>query len=598
MDKNKTEQPDIFLGVFPLSISDKDESVIFKSRKIVNLSRIDSYSFEIVSDLIIWEDFEVLYSWSYNGKSFNSWKSLRDFSGLDLSGDKEMWLKVGVVRIYHPSCPIKVNSPIEIKDFNFSVRLLPKVLPETSHTFDGLGGSNFYGSQYVDQKIEKTFDIYNLGNYFQIYKEISNVIHDYVGLDVEYVKTVPDDDTVDHFFREYSINREFKVKEFKIVVPGNEVHSQFPQFNPMSIDFADIPWEVHIVKERFEQTFNYKSRPIVGDFLYLPLTNKMYMVNGVVLDKSYMQATGSFYRVSLVKYENQAKISKKETTIDNLKLLTNSQSDFEDEHLMDFNDIVKPKEHDVLLSDNNWVWLSKNDKVITSNTPLEKNYVIISKNHYDFNKVGELEEAIVWNSFPEILDELSITFWFNTKSIENIYPLFSIVPEGKDSNSYYMDNADGLFVEITKTGVSFQDNIQEASNYKLLHTIQEDNWYAVVINISNIHNEVSLFLWGTNKERNSRLTLHNKITIPLNKDIFVNKKDLPNWRALGGNYKLTNMKVMSKVISEENQSLFLTQYIVNDSKNIYFVDTARPILDVDIQYTDKSQKDRLRKGFK
>lgn len=579
---------------FPINLKEDDETLIIISKKLFNLSRLNNFIYDINSDLNLWEDFEFLFSLSYDSKSFNSWKSLKNFEGLELSQFSDSWVKVKITRLGSK------RDLIEINNLDFDITLKPRIIPETSHTFDGIKGTkNFNPSDYIINNPHNMYDIYAMGDYYEVYKQLSNVVHDFTGIGVEYIKTVPDDSSVDHFFREYAINREFQVKDFKIVVPGNEFHSQYPAFNPFGADFSDIPWEVHIVKDKFEKTFGFDARPIRGDFLYLPLTNKLYMIDGVVLDRSFLEATGSFYKVSLVKYENQARIIKSEHTKDTLELATKGLKDLESKQMDEFNDVIKPREHDVILDSNNWVWQSFNNKVQISDKTLEKNYVIISKNYYDFSALGELEEAIVWKSSPSISNELSLTLWFNIQTISEIYPLFSYLSENEDCDSYGLSEGDGLFLNIKNDSITFTDNIgEDSTDYSLSVNIEKDNWYSVVVNINNTFDEISLFLWGTNLERNSRLTLLNKFTHKLCKRIVLEENSLPNWRALGGNYKMTNVKVMSKTISEENQSLFLTQYIVNDSKNIVFVDTARPILDKPKQSSDKSQMDKLRNNFK
>ena len=586
----------VFLVDFPCELTSKDQNIILISRKIVNLKYIHSFSYDVESTLNLWVDFEFYISWSYDNKSFNIWRNLIDFSGLEFPGDRDVWLKVAISRKN-----LKGNLlPIKINDFNFKLTLNPKLIPNTEHTFEGFGDYNqLNANDYIDKSSDLRYDIYAVSGYFEVYKEMSNLVHDFVGIEIDYIKTVPDDNSADYFFKEYSINREFEVKKFKIVVPGNEFHGQFPQYGPLAADFSDMPWETHIVKERFEECFGYNARPIRGDFLFIPLTNKLYLIDGVVLDRSFLESTGTFYRVSLIKYENKSNTINSKETIDNLDLLTTSMSDFDDQIIDEFKDIKKPNEHDVIIKNNNWVWenLNSNVDVITKN--LEKNYTIISKNYYDFSKVGEFEEAIIWNNLPQIQDELAINFWFKKQNINEIYPLVSMMSDEEDCKNYNLNKGDGLFIKIMNGSVTLDDYIGESNEpYKLDFNFNNEEWYGVNVNISNTFNEIGIWVWGFNSERNSRLTLLSNKRFPLCRKIQVNENDLPKWRALGGNYQLTNMKVMKKTISEENQSLFLTQYVVNDSKNIYFVDTARPFYDEPTQIADKSQIQRLRNNFK
>lgn len=596
---NHEKKESLFLKSFPFTISEEQDLAVFTSRKIINLKKIISYSFDINSDLSLWEDFALFYCWSYDGKSFNNWKTLKDFQGAEFSGDNNVWIKVAIKRLWDPSCPKPdILSPIQVLDFNFNLQLdfFDEVSPR--HTFDGFKNHN-QNNRFIQKNTKNLYNIYEVGTFFDIYEQMSNVVHDFVGINVEYVKTFPDDNSVDHFFKEYSINREFEAKEFKIVVPDNQFHSQTPQFNPFSIDFADVPWEVHIVKKRFEETFGVNARPIEGDFLYIPLVNKLYRINAVVLDKSFLEATGSFYKISLVKYENQSRVVKKEETLSEIDDFTFNMADNFKLELNNIKEVQKPMEHDVLMGNNNWVWEKLSPKVEISDEGIEKYYTIISKNYYNFKNLAFNEEAILWKNYPEIKNEVTYTFWFNIDNISEIYPLFSLTEEDKNCRGFSLKKGDGVYFKIEKDKISFIQNKNDTfESYDLNQNLEKNKWYALVVNINNSFNELSMFLWGDNNERNTKLTLYNKEVFNLPNKIYYEKEDLPLWRALGGNYKLTNLKILNKNLPEENQSLFLTQYIVKNSQHLVFVDSARKVLDVDYQPVDKSQMNRIRNDFK
>lgn len=110
-----------------------------------------------------------------------------------------------------------------------------------------------------------------------------------------------------------------------------------------------------------------------------------------------------------------------------------------------------------------------------------------------------------------------------------------------------------------------------------------NQWYAVVINFSNIFQQLSLFLWksqtliGSNDPvRNVELdniytstyqTL-SKVTIPSGN----------NWGIYGCNMAFTNFRIFTQPIEIEQQSLVLSQYVVKNTDLADIVDNASPQL--------------------
>lgn len=586
-------------NIFPYSLNDNLGFVNIISKKIINLKSIQGFIWSINSDLSIWEDFSIYYCYSIDNLSFNNWRSLENFTPVEFELPNSVKIKIGITK--NKEC-IK-EEDIIIESFDANVVLSPYIQPETKKPVSGLGTKNNHAYFQTGLEISKDnsdfFNIYDMGNYVHIYREMSNVIHDYVGLDVEYVKTISDESSVDHFFREYSLSKEFMVENFKIVVPNNEVHSQFPQVNPLNIDFSEMPWEVHIVKERFEEVFGLDSRPLTGDFIYFPLTNKLYMINGVVLDRSFVQSTGTFYRATLVKYEDQSKVIKSDFTVDKLDLLTTNLDDYSEEYENEIADTVKPLEHDVILISDDWVRKLVSNKVTIITKNVEKNNIVISKNYYDLSRLKENEQAIIWNNkYINFDKELTISFWFNlNQNINKVIPFINIEKLEEDCDD--IKNYKGFWLELMKNKIMFKDkseHYESSYDLNLKNNLSLNNWYAVIININNFYGELGLWLWDNNIGKTSNLTLLGKKTSKLDRSINISNAN-EDLFCLGGNYFLTNLKIMKKNIGEENQNKFLLKYITEDSKNLIFVDTARPILDTPIQYADRDQINKVKNKF-
>ena len=130
---------------------------------------------------------------------------------------------------------------------------------------------------------------------------------------------------------------------------------------------------------------------------------------------------------------------------------------------------------------------------------------------------------------------------------------------------------------IKINGIYYKYNVYQNSL-----SFNENQWYAVVINLNNLSRQLSLFVYETveqtgsiNPNRSSELYLaflETKGILPIS---------IPNgnsWRLLGSTTDLTNIRIWSKPIEEEQQSLILSQYVVNDTHLTLLVDNASPQL--------------------
>ena len=110
-----------------------------------------------------------------------------------------------------------------------------------------------------------------------------------------------------------------------------------------------------------------------------------------------------------------------------------------------------------------------------------------------------------------------------------------------------------------------------------------DRYYAGVINISNTFNQLSLFLWESQSQTGlsdptRTAELNNVFTQTI---ILTTKIALPDghrWRILGCNCHMTNLRIFIKPIEIEQQSLILSQYVVDDNQLADIIDNASPQL--------------------
>ena len=113
-------------------------------------------------------------------------------------------------------------------------------------------------------------------------------------------------------------------------------------------------------------------------------------------------------------------------------------------------------------------------------------------------------------------------------------------------------------------------------------SLTKDTWYAINTNISNSFGQISLFIYETVEQTG---LIDPSKTAQLEQS-FVETKVLPKtsipnenaWKLLASPTDLTNIRIFTKPIEEEEQNLVLSQYVVNDTHLTLLLDNAVPQL--------------------
>jgi hypothetical protein len=151
-----------------------------------------------------------------------------------------------------------------------------------------------------------------------------------------------------------------------------------------------------------------------------------------------------------------------------------------------------------------------------------------------------------------------------------------IVYEGESQRYFSLTFTPNWYIiEINSTYYKYDLSAQGLS-------LNKDNWYAVCINASNSFDQLSLFIYETEEQTG---LIDPNITADL-KLRFSETKDYPNttvpnnhaWKLLAADTDLTNIRIFTKPIEEEEQNVVLSQYVVNDTHLTELVDNASPQL--------------------
>ena len=147
---------------------------------------------------------------------------------------------------------------------------------------------------------DPTFRPYEVDSAISVFNELSYFTNVIYGHEVVYFRTVPDATSGDYIFKEWTIYKNIDMKCLKVAVPKNAFPSSMPKYKEFGIDF-EMPFEIHVDHRYFQSIFGAKSEPRRRDFLYFPLINRMYEIQGSYIHRGFMMAP-TFWKIQLKKY--------------------------------------------------------------------------------------------------------------------------------------------------------------------------------------------------------------------------------------------------------------------------------------------------------
>jgi hypothetical protein len=143
---------------------------------------------------------------------------------------------------------------------------------------------------------EAYFKPYEAGTAISIAHELSLQTNKIFGHEIIYFKTEPDRDAGDFIFKEWTLLKTTQRKCIKVMVPENKFPDNKPKYEDMGVDF-EIPFEIHIDNIYFQMIFGRKAQPRKDDYLFFPLLNRMYAIQGAYLYRGFMMEP-IYWRIS------------------------------------------------------------------------------------------------------------------------------------------------------------------------------------------------------------------------------------------------------------------------------------------------------------
>ena len=430
----------------------------------------------------------------------------------------------------------------------------------------------------------------NMDCAIKLQQQLSETVACMFGIPIYYFKVSGVKDSADITFKEYALKHVTSVKQIKMVINDGQMPSSKPEFNDFGIDWQS-DWEVEITKGMFATAFGNTEQPTEGDFIYIPMMKRMWMVNEAYEEKNEaLMWVATTFKLALVKYQDDTMVDKSETEDIINNIVKNKYEDlFGDQEGIDSGvEATEPVEAlpdnmtPVFESDACRKYIDVNDvdiKNANQNVNVQSIYykgTLIADSYY------ECKNNININNSNNILIEYQRMYCGDMFTVSFLF----------NPNEHIINNEQGTIMSIGHVKLNYLYNkesnklsIYNINNKKLSLEIEKINeWYLIVfrcskeINLSDI--SIYKYKYPSNIPSYKLQKYHyyididngQTVTSNYNNELNVSTKSpvrIYNIKAI----KITNIKVFD--IYVDNVSEIMMQYPTN--QHLIINDTARPI---------------------
>lgn len=355
------------------------------------------------------------FRWSTDDITFSAWIELTEYNlrTLQLNPAEQFWIEFRVTLV--SGGPVKVGEfhlEVETADFN----------PYEGYTPPEFGCSETGNITCITRIQDLCFKPYNVNAAACLYADLSYMVNTLFGHEVEYYRAIPDKRAEDITLMEYTLYNVEDSQCAKVLVPGNEFPDAKLAYNPFGIDF-EMPFEVHIDKQYWEEIFGYDTAPQKRDIVYFPLTRRIYEVQSSYLFRAFMERD-SYWKVNLVKYSPKANRYEANIVRDTLDSLSTSVTEEFEKEMREteekitisqqYNPFIGNRDYDPSReSINNKITVIEEKLVNFSTLISEFQYSLMNLTNFSQNTIAvQYREPVIFGKS----DERSYSSWFSPKS--------------------------------------------------------------------------------------------------------------------------------------------------------------------------------------
>ena len=441
-----------------------------------------------------------------------------------------------------------------------------------------------------DQDKANFYSPYQQNEAMDLLNKLSADAESIFGHRVIYFVTDPDIGGQDSTLHEYQLYNVVCKGTIKVAVENNSFPDSQIVMNQFDLALFDT-MAINITKKQFKEMFGPQRRPSKEDFIYFCDLNRMFQVDHSQQFRNFNNSA-IYYKLILKKYTQKANIQAGTEEIKNKMEQLTQNSTINELFGVENNEtkaaIANKPQFTPLTRDP----IRLEYKATIDKELIENSSTIISKSHYDLSSINQGIVAVKYNNFNSIMkisDNIGYQIWFkiNNYITNDIYNFMN-----------YYDN-DNLFgwkvnlvndsIQVTLGGLDIIDQPNQTTyNFDLLGyssdqniALEEDVWYCYVLNVNQRQRNMEQFIYKRNVEfEDDAANLSSTILKQVYKntqDIIPIKYETENitCEILGSDMLLTNIRLFTDIIPEDEHTKICNQYIIrDDSKYLVFADNA------------------------
>lgn len=395
---------------------------------------------------------------------------------------------------------------------------------------------------------------------YEIWKRVSYQINEMFGHWAFYFKTSPDYETESQIFKQYGLFNVTDMKLIKISVPGNNFPTKYNNFTEFGIFLPD-EFQVQILDEIFEQAFGFGQVPSENDYLYLPITGKMYSVASREIDRQFMYKSVKHDLILQVftKAENvNDQDFNFEELINTVQIGGTTDNELEDTH------IASKEFMNLTTCDAYRKYMAKTLEQVYK--PLTIQGVDLFQNCYNLSSVQKSELAIEYNlkySESEQTEEqnLYLSFWFSTGQTLKSSKLFSLSRRDQYNN----------IVPFAEVNIEQRKLVIRVNNKEVVATEKFDSnsMYAVAISFAGQYGVCMLTIM---EYKNNTFIDHTDIY----EKVGTVKIPIVGLSMFGADVIISNINLSKGIVETDMFINILTQAFPEEG-NLIFDKAAKPL---------------------
>jgi hypothetical protein len=277
----------------------------------------------------------------------------------------------------------------------------------------------------VTYKTGAKWNPYKMNRAVRLYKDLNLMVNSLFGHEVHYYRVLPQGRSRDVFLMEYSLYEHQEKQCLKVVVPENQFPDNKLNMGPFGVDF-EMPFEIHVDKEYFQEVFGEGTGPQKRDVLYFPTTGRIYEVSSSYLYRDFMYQP-LYFKAMLIKWLPKSNV---DMTTDpdmmELEALAPSvEKFFGDQQKEEGIDIGNPQQFEQATKLVDPVRQFVDEDLLITDVPLMNYYVKVAEYQYDLSSmVGltstDVQKVVTYKATGEFTasQDRAYSAWFKIKKNE------------------------------------------------------------------------------------------------------------------------------------------------------------------------------------